>query len=62
MIVWLDSNLTQFCLCYYLQKEIDADFFAIIDTTNKTRSFFENQNELQPNVLLYFLIHNDLNN
>lgn len=44
IVVWLDSNLMQFCLCYYLQKEIDADFFAIIDITNKTRSFFENQN------------------
>ena len=44
IVVWVDSDLKQFCLCYYLQKEIDADFFAIIDTTNKTRSFFENQN------------------
>ena len=44
IIVWLDSNLTQYCACYYLQKEIDADFYAIIDVTNKTRTFFENQN------------------
>ena len=43
IIVWLDSNLTQYCACYYLQKEIDADFYAIIDVTNKTRTFFENQ-------------------
>ena len=44
IIFWLDSNLTQFCLAYFLQKELDSDFYAIIDATNKTRSFFENQN------------------
>ena len=44
IIVWLDSNLTQFSMCYYLQKEIDADFFAIIDVTDKTRTFYEKQN------------------
>jgi hypothetical protein len=44
IIVWLDSNLTQFSICYYLQKEIDADFFAIIDVTDKTRKFFQHQN------------------
>tara|TARA_A100001037_G_C15105047_1_gene615992 strand:- start:159 stop:1661 length:1503 start_codon:yes stop_codon:yes gene_type:complete len=43
IIVWLDSNLMQYCACYYLQKEIDADFYAIVDVTNKTRHFFENQ-------------------
>ena len=54
IIVWLDSNLMQFCLCYYLQKEIDADFFAIIDTTNKTRSFFENQNLVKFKKVWYY--------
>ena len=43
IIVWLDSNLMQYCACYYLQREIDADFYAIVDVTNKTRHFFENQ-------------------
>ena len=40
IIVWLDSNLMQYCACYYLQREIDADFYAIVDVTNKTRHFF----------------------
>jgi hypothetical protein len=44
IIVWLDSNLIQFSMCYYLQKKIDVDFFAIIDVTDKTRIFYENQN------------------
>ena len=54
IIVWLDSNLMQFCLCYYLQKEIDADFFAIIDTTNKTRSFYENQHLVKFKKVWYY--------
>ena len=57
IIVWLDSNLMQFCLCYYLQKEIDADFFAIIDVTNKTRSFFENQNLVNFKKVWFFHDH-----
>ena len=36
ILVWIDSELKQFCLTYYLQNEIDADFYAIIDSTNKT--------------------------
>ena len=44
IIFWLDSNLTYFCLAHFLQKELDSDFYAIIDVTNKTRSFYENQN------------------
>ena len=44
IFVWIDTNFTQFALCYYLQKEIDADFYAIIDVPDKTRKFYENQN------------------
>jgi hypothetical protein len=44
IFVWIDTNFMQFALCYYLQKEIDADFYAIIDVPDKTRKFYENQN------------------
>ena len=44
IIFYLDNDLRQFCLSYYLQKKIDADFFSIIDITNKPKKFFENQN------------------
>ena len=57
IIVWLDSNLTQYCACYYLQKEIDADFYAIIDVTNKTRTFFENQNLVNFKKIWFFHDH-----
>ena len=30
IFVWIDTNFMQFALCYYLQKEIDADFYAIM--------------------------------
>ena len=43
ILFWLDQHLKQFCLSYYLQKEIDATCFAIIDITNNPRKFFENQ-------------------
>jgi hypothetical protein len=54
IVVWLDSNLMQFSLCYYLQKEIDVDFYAIIDITNKTRSFYENQNIVKFKKIWYY--------
>ncbi|NQV76930.1 MAG: hypothetical protein HQ490_01065 [Lutibacter sp.] len=54
ILVWVDSELKQFCQCYYLQKEIDADFFAIVDSTNKTRRFFENQNLVKFKKVWYY--------
>ena len=32
-----------YILSYHLQKKIDADFYAIYDLPNKTRTFFQNQ-------------------
>ena len=43
IIFWLDADLTSFCLAYYLQKKIDAEFYAIIDVTNRAKDFFLNQ-------------------
>ena len=40
---WLDADLIQFCLAYYLQKNYTGDFFAIIDITNKPKKFFKEQ-------------------
>lgn len=57
IIVWLDYNLMQFSLCYYLQKEIDVDFYAIIDITNNTRNFYENQNLVKFKKIWYYHDH-----
>jgi len=43
VLFWLDADLTSFCLAYYLQKKIDAEFYAIIDITNRPKKFFMNQ-------------------
>ena len=40
---WLDGGLMMYILSYHLQKKIDADFYAIYDLPNKTRTFFQNQ-------------------
>ena len=44
IIFWIDGALTTFALAYYLQKKIGSDFYAIIDTYEKPKSFFKNQN------------------
>ena len=43
ILFWISGALTSFCIAYYLQKKINADFFAIIDSYDKPRSFFKNQ-------------------
>ena len=40
---WLDTEPTGFCIAYYLKKINDADFFALVDVTNRQKSFFKNQ-------------------
>jgi len=43
VLFWLDAEPTSFCIAYYLKKIYDADFFAVIDVTNRQKSFFKNQ-------------------
>ena len=43
ILFWIDSDFSYFGLAYYLQKKTNADFFAIIDITNKTKNFFKTQ-------------------
>ena len=43
VLFWLSGALTNFCLSYYLQKKINSDFFAIIDSYDKPKAFFKNQ-------------------
>ena len=44
---WLDADITGFCISYYLQKICDAEFYAIIDITNKPKKFFQEQKLVQ---------------
>lgn len=43
IIFWIDGAFTNFCVSYFLQKKINANFFCIIDSSGHQKSFFENQ-------------------
>ena len=40
---WIDADITSFCIPYYLQKISDAEFYTMIDITNKPKKFFKEQ-------------------
>ena len=44
ILVWIGAEFVHFFLAYGLQKKLDADYYAIIDITNKPKKFFTNQN------------------
>ena len=44
IIFWLDGFLLNFGLAYNLQKKHDCELYSIIDITNRTKKFFEEQN------------------
>ena len=44
---WITADLTNFCMAYYLQKNHDAEFYAIIDITNRPKKFFKEQKLVQ---------------
>ena len=44
IIFWLDSELLSYSLAYYLQKNLDSELYAIIDITNISKKFFQEQN------------------
>ena len=44
ILFWVNGAITTFCLAYYLQKKTDSNFFAIIDSYDKPKVFFQNQN------------------
>ena len=43
VLFWLDAEPTAFCIAYYLKKIYDADFFTLVDVTNRQKSFFQSQ-------------------
>ena len=43
VLFWLDAEPTAFCIAYYLKKIHDTDFFALVDVTNRQKSFFQSQ-------------------
>lgn len=43
IIFWLNADFTIFAVAREIQKKYNADFFAIVDITNKPKEFFTNQ-------------------
>lgn len=43
IIYWLDANLFGFFLPYYIQQKLEHESYAIIDITNKPKTFFLQQ-------------------
>lgn len=43
IIFWLDLFTLHFGTAYFLQKKINCELFAIIDTTDRPKSFFQSQ-------------------
>jgi hypothetical protein len=43
ILFWIDGALAIFSTAYYLQKKNDSNFFAIIDSYDKPKVFFQNQ-------------------
>ena len=44
IIFWLDPFLLNFCFAYDLKKKHDCELYAVVDVTNRTKKFFEEQN------------------
>jgi len=59
IIFWLEADLTIFCMSYFFQKKYPSDMYAIIDITNKPKSFFQSQKIV--NFSKKWFYHNHIN-
>ncbi len=59
LLFWTNVFMLHFGLAYYLQQKIDADFYAVIDTPNKPKKMFQNQNLVDFQKTWYF--HDQIN-
>ena len=44
ILFWINGSLTSFCIAHSLQKKINSDFYAVVDSYDKPKVFFQNQN------------------
>ena len=59
ILVWIGADFVHFFLAYGLQKKIDADYYAIIDITNKPKKFFINQSLINFKKIWFY--HDEIN-
>lgn len=57
IIFWEDQGLLQYSVAYWLQKKLDCKMYAIIDTTDRTKVFFQNQKLVKFDKIWYFHEH-----
>lgn len=57
IVFWLNAEFSHFAIAYFLQKKINAEFYAIIDITNKPKKFFEQQTLVKFEKVWYFHNH-----
>ena len=61
LLFWLNGFLMHFSLAYYIQSQMNADFFGITDINSKPKIFFENQKLVNFKKNWYFHDHIDVN-
>ena len=54
ILYWVGQNFTHYCLAKTIQDKINADIFAIIDVTNKPKTFFQNQKIVHFNKIWFY--------
>mgnify|MGYP000005103586 FL=1 len=59
VLVWIGADFVHFFLAYGLQEKIDADYYAIIDITNKPKKFFVNQSLINFKKIWFY--HDEIN-
>ncbi|MDC0154599.1 hypothetical protein OAJ02_07730, partial [Nitrosopumilus sp.] len=57
ILFWCGVDFTHFCLSYYMQTKHDAEYYGIIDITNKTKKFFQQQKLVPFKKTWYFHDH-----
>ena len=41
ILFWINGSLTSFCIAHSLQKKINSDFYAVVDSYEKPKVFFK---------------------
>lgn len=60
ILIWIGAELVHYFLAHGLQKKHDADYYAIIDITNKPKQFFLEQNFVDFKKIWFY--HDEINN
>jgi hypothetical protein len=60
ILVWIGAELVHYFLAHGLQKKHDAEYYAIIDITNKPKKFFLEQNFVKFEKIWFY--HDEINN